>query len=76
MLPQSYTFAHGFFLNNFHQVWLIVNQSYEVTPFRYINHTDEVYRWGIRSKLLGGMNYLMRSVKLSAEAVGIWTENH
>ena len=37
MLPQSYEFYHGLCLNNFLKVWLIVNQRYRVSPFRYIN---------------------------------------
>ena len=30
----------------------------------------------IGRKVLGGIKYLMRSVKLAAEAVGIWTEDN
>ena len=63
MLLWSYTFADGFSLYNFLQVWLIANQSYEVTPFRYINQTDEVYRLVITKIVLEDMKYLMRSVK-------------
>ena len=33
MLPQSYTFSHGICLNTFLQVWLIVNQRYQVPLF-------------------------------------------
>ena len=75
MIPHSYKFAHGFCLNNLLQVWFIGNQIYKVTPFRYINQTDEVYRLVRGSKALGDMKYLMRLVKQSAEAVGIWTED-
>ena len=43
MLPQSYEFSHGLCLNNFLKVWLLGNQRYQVSPFRYINLEDEVY---------------------------------
>ena len=59
----------------FFRVWMIGNQIYRVTPFKYINHTDEVYCLVRGSKVLGDMEYLMRLVKRSAEAVGIWTED-
>ena len=42
MLPQSYNFSHGLFLNNLPQFWLIGNRIYQVTPFKYINRADEV----------------------------------
>ena len=32
MLPQSYTFSHGLFFDNFLEVWLIGNQRYQITP--------------------------------------------
>ena len=76
MLPQSYTFSHGLCLNNFLQVWLICNQRDQVLLFRYINQDDGVYCLVIGWKVLGDMKYLMRSVKRSAEAVGIWTEEN
>ena len=76
MLPQSYIFSHGLCLDNFLQVWFIVKQIYKVPPFRYINWADEVAHLIKISKVLGGMKYLMRSVKQAAEAVGIWTEEN
>ena len=76
MLPQSYTFSHGLCLNNLLQVWLIGNQRDPVTPFIYINRSDEVSHLVIVRKVLGGIKYLMRSVKRAAEAVGIWTEEN
>ena len=76
MIPQSYAFAHRFCLNNLLQVWFIGNQIYQVSPYIYINQTDEVYRLVRGVKVLGDMKYLMRSVKRSAEAVGIWTVDH
>ena len=76
MLPQSYNFSHGLCLNNFLQVWLIGNQRYQVTPFRYIHQADEVSNLIIGRRVLGHMKYLMRSVKLVTEAVGIWTEEN
>ena len=75
MIPHSYTFARGICLKGFFRVWMIGNQIYRVTPFKYINHTDEVYCLVRGSKVLGDMEYLMRLVKRSAEAVGIWTED-
>ena len=42
MLPQSYTFYHGLCLNNFLQVWLIINQRDKVPLFRYTNWADGV----------------------------------
>ena len=76
MLPQSYTFSHGLFLNNFLQVLFICNQRDQVPPFRYINQADKVSHLVIVMKVLGDMKYLMRSVKQSADAVGIWTEEN
>ena len=63
MLPQYYEISHGLYLKNFLQFLLIDNQRYQVTPFRYINWEDEVSRLVRGRKVLGGMNYLMRSVK-------------
>ena len=74
MLPQSCKFSHGLCLNNFLRVWLIGNQRYQISPFRYINWDDEVSRLVRGRKVLGNMKYLMRSVKRAAEAVGSWTE--
>ena len=76
MIPHSYTFAHSFCLNNLLQVWLIGNRIYQVLPYRYINPTDEVYLLVRGMKVLGDMKYIMRLVKQSAEAVGIWTVDH
>ena len=76
MLPQSYKFSHSHCLNNFLQVWLIGNQRYQVPPLIFINWADEVSHFVRGSKVLGDMKYLMKSVKLSAEAVVIWTENN
>ena len=42
MLPQSYDNVRGIYLNNVLQVWLIVNQRYQVPLFRCINWDDEV----------------------------------
>ena len=42
MLFQSYKFSHSHFLDSFLQVWLIRNQTDEVTTFRYVNQSDEV----------------------------------
>ena len=75
MLPQSYKFSHGLCLNNFLQVWLIGNQRYQVPPFIYNTRYYEVYHLVRGRKVLGGMKYLMRSVKQAAKAVGIWTED-
>ena len=74
MLPQSYNFPHGLCLNDFPQVWLIVNQIYQVPSFIYINRADEVSRLGRGTKVLGDKKCLMNSVIRAAEAVGIWTE--
>ena len=76
MLPQSYEFSHGLCLNHFLQVWLIGNQRYKVPLFIYINWYDEVFSLVRGRKLIRGMICLMRSVKLEAEVVGIWTEDH
>ena len=76
MLPQSYKFSHGLYLNTFLQVLLIGNQRDQVPPFVYINPEDEVSRFFIGRKMLGDMKYLMKSVKLAAEAVGVWTEDN
>ena len=76
MLPQSYKFSHGLCLNNLLKYLLIGNQRYQVPPFIYINRVDKVYHLGRGSKVLGDMKYLMRSVKLAAGAVGIWTEDN
>ena len=76
MLPQSYTFSHGLCLNNLLQVWLIGNQIYQIPPFRCINQADWVSHLVRGRKLIRGMKYLMRSVKLSAEVVAIWTEEN
>ena len=76
MLPQSYTFSHGLCLNNLLQVWLIGNQIYQIPPLRYINQADWVSCLVRGRKLIGDMKYLMRSIKRTAEAVGIWTEEN
>ena len=76
MLHQFYKFPHGPCLNNFLQAWLIGNQGDQVTLFRYINRDDEVHHLDIERIVLGDMNYLMRLVKLSAEAVVIWTDEN
>ena len=55
---------------------LIGNEIDKVPPFRYVNQADEVSNLVIGRKVLGDMNYLMRSVKQAAEAVGIWTEDN
>ena len=73
MLPQSYEFSHGLCLNNFLQVWFIINQRDQVPPFRYINKDDQVSILVIGRKVLGDMKYLMKSVKQAAEEGGIWT---
>ena len=62
MLPQSYEFSQGLCLNNLLQVWLISYQIDQVTPFRYINRDYEVSRLVRLRKVLGDMEYLMRSV--------------
>ena len=42
MLPQPYKILRGLSFNNLLQVWLIVNQRYQVPPFIYTNQDDEV----------------------------------
>ena len=76
MLPQSYTFSQGIFLNNLFQVWLIVNQRYHVPLSRYINHSGGVSHFFRGIKVLGDMKCLSRSVKRAEEAVGMWTEDN
>ena len=76
MLPQSHEFSHAPCLNNFFQVWFIYNQRYQVPLFIYINLDYGVYHLVIGRKVLGGIKYLMRSVKKEAEAIGIWTEDN
>ena len=63
---------HGLCLNNFLRVLLLSNERYLVPLLRYINREDEVSHLVRGSKVLGGMKYLMRPVKQSAEAVGVW----
>ena len=43
---------------------------------RYINWDDKVYILVRGKKVLGDMKYLMRSVKLAAEVLGIWAEDN
>ena len=76
MLPWAYKISHGLCLNNFLQVWLIGNLRYQVPPLRYINQAGEVSHLVILRRFLGDMIYLMRSVKRSSEAVGIWTKDN
>ena len=71
MLPQSYTFSHGLCLDHFLQVWLIGNQRYQFSLFRYTNWADEVSCLVGQRKFPRDMKYLMRSVKPAAKAVGI-----
>ena len=66
MLIQSYKLVHSLCLNNLPQVFLICNQWYQVSPLRYINRADEVFHLVRGRKVLGGMKYLMRWVKVSA----------
>ena len=73
MLHQSYKLSHVLCLNDFLQVWLIGNQIDQVSPFRCINWDNEVSRLVRGMKVLGDMNYLMRSIKQAAEAAGIMT---
>ena len=56
-------FSHGLCLNNFLQVWLIGNQIYQVPLLRNINQYDGVSHLVRGWKVLGGMKYLLRSVK-------------
>ena len=74
IIPQYCIFSHSLLLNNLLRLLLTVNQIYQVTLFRCINWDDEVTHLVRGSKVLGGMKYLMMSVKQAAEAVGIWTE--
>ena len=76
MIPQSYKFSHRLCLNKFLQVLLLDNQRDKVPPFICINWGDDVSHFGRGRKVLGYMEYLMRSVKREAEAVGIWTEEN
>ena len=76
MLPRFYKFSRCPCLNNFLQVWFIVNQRDQVSTFRHIIWDDEIPRFIIRIKVLGDMKYLMRSFKRASEAVGIWTEGN
>ena len=76
MLRHSYEFSHGLCLNNPLQVWLIGNHIYQVPPFRYINQDYEVSILVIIRKVIGGMKYLMRSLKRAVKAVGICTEEN
>ena len=76
MLTHSYEFSQVLSLNNFLQFWLIGNQRDQVPPFRYINCDDELSHLVRGSKVLGDMKYLMRSIKLASEAVGICTEDN
>ena len=66
ILPQYYKISHGLCLSRLLKVWLIGNQRYKVTPFRYINQADEVSHLVRGSKVLGDMKYLMRPVKEAA----------
>ena len=76
ILSHSYKFSHGLCLNNFFQILLKGNERDQVPSFRYINRYDEVSHLVIVSKVLGDMQYLMRSVKRSARAILIWTEDY
>ena len=76
MLPKSYNMFHGPCLNTFPQVWLLGYQRYHPPQFIYINQSDEVSHLVRIRKFLGGMKYLTRSVKIAAEAVGIWTKEN
>ena len=76
MLPQYYNVSHGLCLNHFPQVFLIGNQIDQVLPFRYINWDYEVSHLFRGRKVMENKKYLMRSVKRSSEAVGIWTEEN
>ena len=71
MLPQSYELSHSLCLDDFLQVGLICNQRDQVYLFRYINRYDEVSHLVRGRKVLGGMKYLIRSVKRAGGAVGI-----
>ena len=66
--------SHGLCFNHLSQVWLIGNQRYQVPLFRFINWSGEVSCSIIRIKMLGDMKYLITSIKLTVETVGIWSE--
>ena len=55
---------------------LIGNQRYQVTPFVYINQADKVSHLVRRRKVIKDMEYLTRSFKRGAEAIGIRTEEN
>ena len=76
MFPQSYKSSHNLCLDNFLQVLSIGNQRDQVTPFIYINGSDEVSHLVRGRKVLEDMKYITRSVKRAAEAVGIRTEEN
>ena len=76
MLSRSYKFSHGLCQNNLLKVLLIGNQRGQVPLFRYINWDGEVSSLVRGRKVLEGMKYLLRSVKRSAEAVGICTKDN
>ena len=76
MLPHSYRFSHGLYLNNFLQVWFIDNQRDRVHPFRYINRYYGMSRLVRERKVLVDMKYSILSVKQEAEAIVIWTEEY
>ena len=54
MLPESYNFYHGLLLNNFFQVWLIVNQIDHVPLLQYINQADDVLSFCYNNKSARG----------------------
>ena len=76
IIPQSYGFSQGLWLKNFLQVLLLCNQRYQVPLLIYINQYGQVSCLVIGRKLLGDMKYLMRSVKIAVEGVGVWTGDH
>ena len=76
MLPQSYTFSHDLCLNDFLRVWLIDNQRYQVSPFRYINWDDGLSHLVRGRKVIWDMKQLMKSVKQTEKAAGTWTEDN
>ena len=57
MLPQSFRFAHCFFLNNFLQVWLIGNKIYQVPLSRYINWDGDLSHLVRGRKVPGDKKY-------------------
>ena len=63
MIPQSYNVSRDLCVNNFLQVWLICNQRDQVPLFISNNQDDDVYNLVSGWKVLGNMEYLMRSVK-------------